>query len=401
VPEKFSRTGVTRTSMRIGLYHGPLYHGANGYETYGPYARYVAEFARRFEEVVVFAPVTRRETDYRGCRIEATNVRVVELPDFSTHIQATRYALHLYRIFKHEIGGVDVINCRNTAPYGYLLYFLGRARDIGFFYHFTSDPWEILTVGPKYRGLYGLFARSAYSADFMIQKCVMRRSFSFVNGRLPYERLRSITDRLDLVISSTLMESDLHAPDNLALHEPVRLLYVGYLKHMKGLDYLIEAVNLVRREGIDAELHLVGSGPEEDALRRQAANLALDDRVHFHGYVPMGRKLNRHYDEADVFVFPSLSEGSPRVVLEGLAHGLPMISTEVGSVPDLVVDGHSGLVVPLRDAGALAGAMVRYVNDDGLRRRCAVNGFSVARGHTLEHFIAPLVEKAKSLARRQ
>ncbi len=52
--------------MRIGLYHGPLYHGANGYETYGPYARYVAAFARHFDEVIVFAPVTRRETDYRG-----------------------------------------------------------------------------------------------------------------------------------------------------------------------------------------------------------------------------------------------------------------------------------------------------------------------------------------------
>ena len=115
----------------------------------------------------------------------------------------------------------------------------------------------------------------------------------------------------------------------------------------------------------------------------------------------MGPELNRHYDEADVFVFPSLSEGSPRVVLEGLAHGLPMISTEVGSVPDLIVDGQSGLVVPLRDVEALSGAVIRYVQDDGLRRRCAENGFSVARKHTLEHFIAPLVEKAKSLARRQ
>ena len=387
--------------MRIGLYHGPLYHGADGYETYGPYARYVSEFARHFDEVVVFAPVTRRDTDYRGCTIDATNVRVVELPDFSTHVQATRRVIRLYTTFKREIGGVDVINCRCTAPYGYLLYFLGRARGIGFFYHFTSDPWEILTVGPKYRGMYGLFARSAYSADFMIQKQVMRRSFSFVNGRLPYERLRSVTDRLELVISSTLMESDLHAPDDLVLHKPIRLLYVGYLKHMKGLKYLIEALNLVRREGIDAELHLVGSGSEEDALRQQVEGLALDDHVHFHGYVPMGPELNRHYDEADVFVFPSLSEGSPRVVLEGLAHGLPMISTEVGSVPDLIVDGQSGLVVPLRDVEALSGAVIRYVQDDGLRRRCAENGFSVARKHTLEHFIAPLVEKAKSLARRQ
>lgn len=386
---------------RLGLYHGPLYRGPRGYETYGPYARYVEAFALRMETVVLFAPVTTRDTDYRGCPIKAPNVRVVELPDFSTHLQATRHVRSLYRTFRSEIGSVDVVNCRNTAPYGYLLYYLGRARGADFFYHFTSDPAEILSVAPKYRGLRGWPARSAYRVDFAIQRRIMRRTYSFVNGEACCDRLRSITSRLEPVLSSTLLPSDFTKPSDPSLHRPVRLLYVGYLKHMKGLDDLIGALEILRRSGKNVELDLVGSGPEEARLRGRVKSRDLCEWVHFHGYVPMGPELNRFYDQADMFVFASLSEGSPRVVLEALAHSLPVVSTSVGSVRDLIVDGQSGLIVPLRDSGALAAAVTRLIEDDALRHRCARAGYAVAEKHTVEYFVAPMAEKAAELARRK
>src|SRR5262245_34574262 len=113
---------------RIGLYHGPLYRGPQGYETYGPFARYVAEFSRHFDQVVVLAPTTRREADYRGYPLPTRNVRVVELPDFQTHIQAAGSLTAIRRTCYDVIDSLDVINCRNTAPFGYLLYFLARER---------------------------------------------------------------------------------------------------------------------------------------------------------------------------------------------------------------------------------------------------------------------------------
>ena len=119
--------------MRIGLYHGPLYRGAEGYETYGPYARYVGEFARHFDEVVVFGPVTTGETYYRGCTVDEPNVRIVELPAFHTHIQASVHLPAILRTFRREIGRIDVVNCRHAAPFGYLLYFLGRSHGVGFY----------------------------------------------------------------------------------------------------------------------------------------------------------------------------------------------------------------------------------------------------------------------------
>ena len=383
----------------IGLYHGPLYAGDNGYESYGPYARYVHEFARRFREVVVFGPVTRAQTEYRGCSIEADNVRVVELPPFSTHVQAARHFVSIFRTFRREIDTLDVINCRHVAPFGYLLYFLARSRGVGFLYHYTSDPWEILSETPRYRGVFGLFARTAYAVDFAIQKFVLRRTYGFVNGRLPYERLRRVTDRIEPIISSTLTADDLREPAAAALHQPIRLLYVGYLKHMKGLEYLIDAVRRLVHNGMDVELSLVGTGPYEGVVREKVQRGGLSDRVRFSGYVVMGDALNRHYDEADIFVFPSLSEGSPRVVLEALAHGLPTVSTRVGSVTDLIEDGRSGLLVDTRDAEGIAAAITRYVSDDSFRHECAAAGFVSAKEHTVERFVGRIASKAAELVR--
>ncbi len=385
--------------MRIALYHAPLYRATRGYETYGPYARYVSEFARHFDEVVVLAPTARGDTDYRGCTIDAANVRVVELPDFRTHVAASMHLPTIYRTFVREIDSVDVVNCRNTAPFGYLLYRLGRPRGIGFFYHVTSDPIEILEVGAKYRGLRGRVARSLFAVDFAIQRYVMRRTYSFVNGGRGYERLRHVTDRCEPIISSTLAQDDFQERRDCTLHRPVRLLYVGYLKHMKGLGNLIEALGILRRRGIDADLRLVGAGPERRTIEQAVSDAGLASHVQFHGYVPMGLDLNRHYDTADIFVFPSLSEGSPRVVLEALAHSLPAVTTNVGSVPDLIEDGQSGLLVPPGDAGALAAAVDRFVTDETLRRRCMAGGFAAARSHTLERFVERLANKAKELGR--
>lgn len=385
--------------MRLGIYHGPLFKGQNGYETYGPYARYLEEFSRHFEELTIFAPVATSETDYRGCLIHAPNVRIVDLPDFRTHIQATWHLPKLYGIFRREIGRVDAINCRNTAPYGYLLYFLGRRRRTPFMYHFTSDPWEVLRVGERYRGLYGRFARMAYRFDFAIQKRVMRRTWSVINGQAVCERLSKITDRMESIVSSTFSQEQIVERTDYQLHQPPRLLYVGYLKHMKGLGHLLDAVKILCGRGKFVELRLVGAGPEERWLRDRASTLQIADRVNFRGYIPMGGSLYAEYDEADLFVFPSLSEGSPRVVLEALARGLPVISTGVGSVPDLIRTGETGLLVPCVDATAIADAISRYISDEALRARCGRAGQAVAREHTLEKFIGTLARRLQQLYR--
>ncbi|MBI3980309.1 MAG: glycosyltransferase [Chloroflexi bacterium] len=144
------------------------------------------------------------------------------------------------------------------------------------------------------------------------------------------------------------------------------VLFVGKLRYYKGIEYLVEAM-----QAIPAHLVVVGEGPYASVIRAQVKRLGLDDRVHLVDEVA-DEALPAYYQAADVFVLPSThrSEAFGAVQLEAMAVGVPVVCTELGTGTTYVNrDGETGLVVPPRDAAALAGAVNRLLADDELRGR--------------------------------
>ena len=132
--------------------------------------------------------------------------------------------------------------------------------------------------------------------------------------------------------------------------DETRFLYVGRFIERKGIETLLEAFRLV---GF-GELHLVGDGPQLETVQRTAAG---NSRIRLSGHLS-GEALSQAYAEADALIVPSLYEAWGLVVHEGLAHGLPVITTDqVGAADDLIDPGVNGYVVPAGSAGALAEAM--------------------------------------------
>jgi glycosyltransferase involved in cell wall biosynthesis len=134
--------------------------------------------------------------------------------------------------------------------------------------------------------------------------------------------------------------------------EAPRLLCVGRLIPIKGHDVLLRAVARARRVVRDLTLDIAGSGPLEAELRSQAAELGLDGAVRF-----LGQVSSVPYAESAVVVVPSLGEGFGMVALEAMERGRPVLASDVGGLPEIVVDGETGLVVPVGDADALAWAI--------------------------------------------
>jgi rhamnosyl/mannosyltransferase len=154
------------------------------------------------------------------------------------------------------------------------------------------------------------------------------------------------------------------------------LLFVGRLRYYKGLDYLVQAMR-----DVSATLLLVGSGPEEDHLRALVDASGVGGRVHFLDDVG-DEQLPAFYQAADVFVLPSShrSEAFGIVLIEAMAAGTPVISTELGTGTSWVnQDGVTGLVVPPRNAEALAAAINRMLEDEGLRREMGARAQDRAR----------------------
>jgi glycosyltransferase involved in cell wall biosynthesis len=159
---------------------------------------------------------------------------------------------------------------------------------------------------------------------------------------------------------------------------PFELLFVGRLVERKGVHLLLEALSTLPRER-RVVLHVVGDGPDGPRLREQAARLGLGPRAVFHGFVSR-EQLEARMAGCDAFVLPAVvdakgdTEGLGVVLLEAMGYGKPTIASAAGGIVDIVRDGRNGFLVPPGDAPALAGAIVRMMDDPAAARQLGMNG---------------------------
>ena len=144
--------------------------------------------------------------------------------------------------------------------------------------------------------------------------------------------------------------------------EPLRMLCVGRLTPEKGQPLLLDALARVRHRGLDVRLTMVGSGPAEAELVRRTEDLGLDGVVEFTGSVGQDR-LPDLYRAHDLFVLPSFQEGLPVVLMEAMATGIPVVTTSIAGIPELVVDGVHGRLVPAGEVDDLADAIAEIAKD--------------------------------------
>ncbi len=159
------------------------------------------------------------------------------------------------------------------------------------------------------------------------------------------------------------------------------IVCVGSLEEYKGQRYLLDACARLRQSGRQLRCLLVGDGDLRPALEAQIARLGLGDVVQLLGRQPRER-VSALLAEADMVALPSVvtasgkCEGIPVALMEALVCGLPVVASAISGLPELVIDGVTGLLVPERDAAALAGALARLCDDASLRGRWGRPGAS-------------------------
>jgi glycosyltransferase involved in cell wall biosynthesis len=206
-----------------------------------------------------------------------------------------------------------------------------------------------------------------------------------------------------------IRQCGLHAGRILVLHNPiaipptvparggradVRFVYLGRMSAGKGCFDLLEAFSTLRPELRDrARLIFAGDG-ELEVVRERAR--ALGDRVEVHGWLDHEAR-NAVLEAGDVFVLPSYAEGVPMSLLEAMAYGLPVITTAVGGIPDIVADRCEGLVIRPGDIPALQAAMTRMIEDEPFRILIGRYARSRAQTFDVEKYSADLVRVYRRL----
>ncbi len=198
------------------------------------------------------------------------------------------------------------------------------------------------------------------------------RAFSLRVEGARADRLHTVSYGLDP--ATVPAQPDARAALRAALGLPAEALLVGSvcrLVEQKGLVYGLRGFAAVAGEIPGAHYVIAGDGPLRSALEAEARALGVSERVHFLGWRDDAHAV---FAALDVFLAPSLWEGFGLVFLEAMAHRLPVISTTVSAIPETVVDGETGWLVPPRDADALAGALRAALTDPVARRARGANG---------------------------
>lgn len=145
------------------------------------------------------------------------------------------------------------------------------------------------------------------------------------------------------------------------LHDPPRILYVGALRSIKGVEVLIRAVAELARREQEVLLDIVGSGPQRSKLHQLTSDLGIENHIRWHGYID-NDNLPKVYNQSDVFVYPGvIEEPFGRVILEALASRTPIVSSDIGSMDEHI--GNAGVMFEPGNEIALACALINVFDN--------------------------------------
>ena len=187
------------------------------------------------------------------------------------------------------------------------------------------------------------------------------------------KRIEIIYNGVDVNRFSKIYSADeiTRAKRSLSLHSGAVVGTMGRLSSVKGQKFLIEAMREVISKTDNIQCLIIGSGPEEAALKSLARTLGVEDHIVFTGAAYIDIPL--YLSCMDVFVLPSIKEGLGLALLEAMSSARPCVASATGGICNIVKDGINGILTPVGDSGAIARAILKILNDSVLKNSIAAN----------------------------
>lgn len=338
-------------SWRVTVANGQFY-------TSSMHFLYLEQMVRLFKRVVLLAPqqIVISEEDISSLsQIPSDCVEIVALPYSSGHIEALSHWKTYRRVIKEVADRVDIFYCRVPDPFAWMP---AQLTDKSVIMHFVGDTADATKNNTHFSWLKKKILLVGYALEYRQILKSAARSKVYTNGTHLAEMLRGKGIEAYPVVSSTITKRDMPTyPLRPLVNVPLTLVYVGYLRYAKGIDTLIEMLKILDERQFDYQMHVVGDGDMMPQLQQFCASQSLP-RLTLHGHINERSRLLSILRCSDLFFFPSLSEGSPRVVIEAMSQGCAVLSTPVGSLPGCFSDGKDIYFFPFSDANAAANRVI-------------------------------------------
>lgn len=359
-----------------------------GWVNRGGFVPFVDSLAPYFAQVEVVCPVVAGMNMPKGARtFRAPNVVFRPLPNLQGLARCWTRGSKALRMLDQWSSGWDLVNLRAPDNFLPVAQRYVRQKNIPHYVQLVSHPDEVETTAIKrLRPALRMVGRRLWRGQRSAIQQACNGSLCIAHGSAPRRIAESWGAHAINLPSGSLSAADM--PLQPLRGKPRQLLFVGRLDTEKGLEVLLDC--LPSLHDLDLELVIAGwpTANMEVRLREQVARLNLSKSVRFLGPVAHGPELFDLYRSADIFVLPSISEGTPRVIGEAMAFGLPVVSTRAGGIPDLVEDGKTGLLVAPGNPYQLGRAIRRMATESRLREAIVREANMRLHGRTLESVAA-------------
>ena len=366
----------------------------------GGFGKQVEAWLPYFDEITLCVPVKYSKVLVDGYEIKSPKVSFFHLPAFSHYLNKGIWKRFYFLLVVLPLLAGKIARAMKQwelifirAP-GYLELLGALLSKLHRKPHFlwVSADWRARILATKE----SFFRRRIGELLDKLIILAIKGSHTFVVGNALYEHYSRFNPLVHQTATTIISKKDISSKETVGQMDfPIGILFVGRVEPEKGLEYLVESIQVLDDKGIQAILEIVGDGSFKQELEKKVKQLHFSDRIKFHGYIPWGSNLMEAYKRANIFVLPSLSEGQPKVIFEALANGIPFISTKVGGIPTIIKDGINGLLIEPKSASAIANAIERLISDPTLRIKLIHEGFKTVEGFTVEKVTADMIEILK------
>ena len=341
-----------------------------------------------YDKVYLISPMTTAEKAGKASLMDFKNVEIIPLPYAGSFVGAFRNWRSYKNALKGVVGKVDFVYSRVPDPFSWMPALLFKKKTV---MHFVGDTIDATQHNEKWSRLKKKVMIAGYMPDYWLTLRAARRSRVFTNGTHLVEKLAKYGVKATAVVSSTVFEKELHNDFRPLpiIKGVVSITYIGYVRYAKGMHCLMDFCKQLNEEGVKYQFHLIGDGEMLEDVKTFLNREGLIDNVVLHGHIDNRAEMNSILRSSDIFFFPSLSEGSPRVVIEAMAQGTPVIATPVGSLPGTFKDGETIRFFGFNDAKAAVGIIKEYLADAtpfDQQRNAAYK--MVAEQFTIEKFLS-------------
>lgn len=359
--------------------------------------RLMAELFRqqqyRFSLAIFDDPVKNKTYNYF-----VAPYKIYRLPFPYDHFKGIRNLFAMYKILKKIERENDLLIVQVPIVGFIPLLFIGKPV----IYHLCSNVLTASANRFKYSGISLFVSRSFAFLIHKIQQLLFekKRNRLIVNGEelgLIYAKYNPL-----VVVSSTVYSSELVDPSVVSNYTggDFKILFVGRPSKEKGIDQLMSAFRMLLERKHQVSLHMIGVEKDDllNGLLGKNIPETIIDKIELHGFVSWGEQFKATVSQCHCLVMSSVSEGTPRVLIEARALGCPVIATRIGGVGSSVTDGVDGILISPHNTNQIVDAVEKLSTDENYRMSLIKNGLKTVSRFTVETFTKKFTDTLREIA---